>query len=197
MDFNNLTKKQKIIVGIVLLVALVGYLLWTFVIGGKVSNDSKIPSKSKNENIESVELADYKYFEITGQVLSPGVYESDKDLMVIELIQLAGGLSENADLYKVHKDISLSTLVEDRQKIYIPGVFELSASTGSSSSIPISGKVNINTASSQELESLPDIGPATAQKIISNRPFSKLEDIKNVQGIGDKTYNNIVSLISI
>ena len=65
----------------------------------------------------------------------------------------------------------------------------------------VNKKININKATESELESLPGIGPSTAQKIINYRnekgKFNNIEDIKNVSGIGDSKYNNIKDLISI
>lgn len=201
MDLQNLTTKQKLILLGALALAVGVY----FVISSSgMFSGRSIEGPSSNAS-DSLEVEDYdstseskRYYEITGQVNSPGVYESTSKVMVIELISLAGGLTEKADLYKIHKDVSLSALVEDRQKIYIPAIFEreMSASQGGGSSKSgSSGKVSLNSASSTELETLPDIGPATASKIIAARPYTKIEDLKNVQGIGEKTYNNIVSLI--
>lgn len=64
-----------------------------------------------------------------------------------------------------------------------------------------SGLVNINTATAEELQDLPDIGPATAEAIIAyrnkNGPFKNKKDIMNVTGIGEKTYNDIKSMITV
>ena len=156
---------------------------------GENSNSTAIES-SVNEKSKPISI-----FEITGQVNHPGVYEVKDDLMVIELINLAGGFTSYADLEAIHKSIALSKFVEPQEKIYIPGIFENSSSRASSST---SGqKVSINNATLEQLDALPDIGESTANKIISSRPFSKLDDLKNVEGIGDKTYNNIVSSISL
>ena len=156
---------------------------------GESSNSTEIETSIKDESIP------VNIFEITGQVNHPGVYEYKDELMVIELINLAGGFTSYADLEAIHKNIGLSKLVEPQEKIYIPGIFENTPNRASSST---SGqKVSINNATLEQLDALPDIGESTANKIISSRPFSKLEDLKNVEGIGDKTYNNIVSNISL
>src|SRR5690606_11529950 len=164
----------------VLLVGIIVYLSvsWLGLIPGVNQNKSgeSVETEKEFSDLEDNSISkSKKYYEITGQVNSPGVYESTDKIMVIELISMAGGLTEQADLHKVHKDISLSALVEERQKIYIPALFEKDQKSSSSSSGSvgsISGKVSINSATSQELETLPDVGPATASKIISARPFS-------------------------
>lgn len=202
MDLQNLTTKQKVVILIILSLGCAVYLVLTksglgIYRGDKSTGEDKFVEKSISNEEKKAE--DNKYYEITGQVNNPGVYEGIDRIMVIELISLAGGLTDSADLYIIHKDISLSAIVEDRQKIYIPALFErgLSSSLSGGRQGQTNGKVSINNATSQELESLPDIGSATSAKIIGARPFASLEDLKKVQGIGDKTYNNIVSLISL
>jgi competence protein ComEA len=153
------------------------------------------PNSTLIESTRSEESKAIIILEITGQVNNPGVYEVNEKMMVIELINLAGGFTSYADLEAIHKNIGLSTFVEPHEKIYIPGIFENSANTSSSSSSGL--KVSLNTATLDQLISLPDIGESTANKIMSSRPFTKLEDLKNVEGIGDKTYNNIVSNVTL
>lgn len=162
-----------------------------------------LPQKKESENLNSTAIetstgeraTTINIFEITGQVNHPGVYEVREDLMVIELINLAGGFTSYADLEAIHKNIGLSKIVESQEKVYIPGIFENSETNDSSM---ISGqKISLNNATLEQLDALPDIGESTANKIINARPFSKLEDLKNIEGIGDKTYNNIVSSITL
>lgn len=133
-------------------------------------------------------------FEITGQVNHPGVYELNKEITVLELINLAGGFTDLASMKAVHKDLPLSKIVEAGEKIYIPGTFESTSTSQQSTSID---KVNINSASLDDLIALPEIGEATANKIIAARPFAKVEELKNVEGIGEKTYNNLATLVTL
>ena len=109
--------------------------------------------------------------------------------------------------------INRAEFLLDGQKIYIPSlamdedgnIIEAAPSAGaadaSGSSGTVSGKVNINTAGSEQLQTLNGVGPATAQKIIdyrqSNGSFSSVEDIKNVSGIGDKTFEKLKDSITI
>lgn len=202
MDLQNLTTKQKVVILVILSLVCALYLVFTKLEPGIYSGDKSVVEENfveKSISKEEKKPDDNKYYEITGQVNSPGVYEGRDRMMVIELISLAGGFTDSADLYIIHKDISLSTIVEDRQKIYIPALFErgLSSNLSGVQRGQTNGKVSINNATSQELESLPDIGPATSAKIIGARPFTNIEELKKVQGIGDKTYNNIISLISL
>ncbi|MFO7928384.1 MAG: helix-hairpin-helix domain-containing protein [Candidatus Humimicrobiaceae bacterium] len=126
---------------------------------------------------------------ICGYVKKPGVYEVKEGSRIDEVLEAAGGPTEEACLQLVN----LAKMVSDEQKIYIPSQDEAPRNEDSS-------MVNINYASRAELEKLPGIGPVTAQKIINyreNQLFEKKEDLKKVDGIGDKKYQSIKDLISI
>ncbi|HHY82647.1 MAG TPA: transporter [Clostridiales bacterium] len=136
---------------------------------------------------------------ITGKVKNPGVitmYEGDR---VDDAIKLAGGALPDADLSR----INLAMKVQDEDMYYVPGIGEeipdeilLPGSQQSAGS-----KVNINKADQAQLETLPGIGPAKAQKIIEYREkhggFKTIEEIMNVSGIGEKTYEALKDQIDI
>lgn len=196
MDLNNLNKKQKVILitTILSVVLIFGYYYY------------KSPKENTADKAESVVVSDeetnadgkgFKYIEITGQVVSPGVYQVKKEMMVIELVELAGGLTEHADLEAVHKDLPLSSLVENRQKVYIPALSKFSNSGSFSNNKTDNAKVSINSASIDELDSLPGIGTSTANKIIEARPYNKIEDLMDIEGIGEKTFEEMVSQLSL
>ena len=142
------------------------------------------------------------YVDIGGEVKKPMLAELPEGSRVDDAIKAAGGLTDKADL----TDINRAAFVEDGEKIYIPAIIDEDDMTYASgeyltsdalgivdrSSSYSGGKVNINTAGSDELQTLTGIGPVTAQKIIDYRTengrFSSIEDIKNVSGIGDKTF---------
>lgn len=124
---------------------------------------------------------------ITGEVLNPGVYELPPGSRVHDAVTRAGGLSSNAD----SDGINLAALLIDSSQIDIPSRLE---SNGN-------GKVNINTASVEELDLLPGIGPTAAKNIVEYRVenglFVFLEDIQKVTGIGPLTYERIKDLITL
>ncbi len=141
------------------------------------------------------------YVDIGGQVSKPGVYQVSEGTRVYQLIELAGGLTENADTDSINQ----ASFVEDGEKIIIPkkvsdaslsdeAVSSSSEETVVSKGTVSGGLVNINIASKDELKTLNGIGDVTADKIIeyrkSNR-FKKKEDIKSVKGIGDGIYEKI------
>jgi len=144
---------------------------------------------------------------IIGAVPRPGLYEFAEGARVQNAIDAAGGILAEANV----NAINLAALLEDGQQLdipYIDGIVpaddttvELPSSTEVATSDPNVELVNINTATLEELDTLPGIGPTTAQKIIdyrtTNGPFAAIEDITNVSGIGPATFENIKTLIKI
>jgi len=137
---------------------------------------------------------------ITGAVPRPGVYALPKDARIQDAISAAGGFLAEAD----KSQINLAALLEDGQKLDIPYIEGASPVLGTPVPSVVASTtelVNINTGSSAELDTLPGIGPTTAQKIIDyreqNGPFINTEDIINVPGIGPGTYERIKNLITV
>lgn len=117
---------------------------------------------------------------------------------------MAGGATTEADLSK----INLAYLLEDGMKIYVPSINDEEETEFVTSSSGVSEnnekdvlKVNINTATSEELQRLPGVGESIANRILTyrkeNGKFSAIEDLKNVSGIGDAKFNNISQYIYI
>jgi competence protein ComEA len=136
---------------------------------------------------------------VSGAVNSPDVYELPAESIVKDAIEAAGGATSEADL----DCINLALSVADGQHIYVPHRGEESPPvnpptepTGTTSA-KAGGKVNINTASQSEIETLPGIGPSRAQGIIENRPYESIEDIQKVPGIGEATFQKLKDLITV
>lgn len=130
--------------------------------------------------------------DVKGEVSQPGVYEVDSHARINDVIILAGGFTDDADVLPVN----LAQRVQDEMTIIVPKIGEtdvLSDYTNNNSSGD--GKVRINYATSDELETLSGIGPSKAQAIIQYRDeygfFEKEEDLLNISGIGEKTLDNI------
>lgn len=150
------------------------------------------------ENTNSGEEVEILYVDIAGEVNSPGVYQMTPGSRVFEVIEKAGGLTENADVARLNR----AGIVSDGEKITVPSVKDsLQEAQGSAVGSPDDGLVNINTANEEELTKLTGIGPSTARKIIEYREqhgaFVKTEDIMNISGIGNKTYENIKDFIVV
>lgn len=163
------------------------------------SSDALSPG-NEDENVEINEMKVY----ISGEISKEGVYEFEDGDRLDDLIKKAGGLTENANA----KDLNLAMKLEDEMKIYIPSIYEVS-SDDTADTIPIitsdskdssKDKININKASKEELMSLPNIGEKRADSILEYREsnkFETIEDIKNVNGIGEKFYQSLKDLITV
>lgn len=187
---------------------------------GADSNGEKSSSSTTNETNSNGEETENRgemmLVHITGEVENWGVIELPEGSRVIDAVNKAGGFTDSADVEKVNLAYELS----DGVKVYIPSKNEDEIGdtttkeyiTADSGNNVITGGndmkketkselVNINKATQTELETLPGIGPSTALKIISyrneNGSFSSIEDIKNVNGIGDSKYESIRELICV
>ena len=145
---------------------------------------------------------------VIGAVVRPGVYTFPEGSRVQDAVTAAGRLLAEAN----PNQINLAAKLEDGQQLEIPaiggsmpgaapttaGPFTVLATPGATTNN--ADLVNINTATVDELDTLPGIGPTTAQKIVDYRtqhgPFSNIEDIMNVSGIGPATFDNIKNLIT-
>ena len=141
------------------------------------------------------------YVDISGCVKSPGIYKIKRNTRLFEVIELAGGLTKDAD----YNGFNQAEHIEDGDKIIIPAKNQesdsASASQGNNATASNNGKININTADSAALQEIPGVGPATAEKIISYREtngrFRNKEDLMNVSGIGEKTFEKMKDMITI
>ena len=151
----------------------------------ETSNDA-VPASSSDAYKENP--AGYVY--ICGAVENTGIYEFTKGMRLFELIEMAGGLDEEADA----DAINLATEVTDGQQIRIPYI-------GESLALPEDGLVDINTADIKELCTIPGIGESRASAIIDYREqnggFKDIEEIKNISGIKDATFNKIKPYICV
>lgn len=151
--------------------------------------------QTKDEGIEIIteeEVGESEVFvDIQGAIKQPGLYQLAPNSRVNDLLIKAGGLSAEADREWVAENINLAQKLTDGAKLYIPKQGESPPSVGGTVAGRFIGKININTASQAQLESLPGIGPAYAQRIISNRPYQQIEDLLKVAGIGPKTLEKI------
>ncbi len=155
-----------------------------------------------------VQIDSKVYIDMSGAVVNPGVYELKEGDRVIDVLKECGGLSVEADRQWVEQNINRARPIKDGEKIYIPKVGEVGAIHESPLQTEILGisdnineLVNINRATVAELDKLPGVGPAIAQRIIDYRQekggFVSVEEIKLVSGIGDKMFENIKDLIEI
>ena len=164
---------------------------------------------TNNNNNENMNLQDSTKIKvhITGEINNPGLYELDENSRINDLILLAGGKTETADLNKVNLAYTLS----DGEKIYIPSIFD-EVSTyiyndagenviESSDTLYNTKQININKATTSDFQQISGIGPNLAQKIIDYRnsigKFNSIEELKNVSGIGDKKFETIKECVCV
>lgn len=137
--------------------------------------------------------------DVKGAVNRPGVYEIDEGSRVIDVIELAGGVLQNADVNQVN----FAELLKDEMVVYVPTIGEDVAviQGGTVAGSTHDEKIRINYATSEELQKLSGIGPAKAEAIIryreENGPFQVEEDLLNVSGIGQKSFEKIKDEITV
>lgn len=198
--FEAMVEKYKVPFAL----GLVGVVL---IIGGAFSSGIfKSFSKSVDsaKKVSSSEVS--PMVDISGAVTKPGVYALQPGARISEAIEVAGGLSESADPTFLAKNINLAQKVSDGMKIYIPASGEAVTANpnnkggatgvlGASSAIS-GGMVNINDASAAQLDSLPGIGPVTAQNIIDKRPYADVGDLLSKKVVTRSTFAKIKDLIT-
>lgn len=198
--------KKIIILGVVFL-GIVIYIIYK-TISNKEYDEIYYDEFRNIEQHEKVQEEKKSIFlHITGEVKNPGIIKIDVNSRVADAIEAAGGVTDNANLDK----INLAYVLSDGQKLYIPSIYdeekkeiiteEIGEKIIEEFSIKQNSKININTATQTELETLTGIGPSTAIKIINyrkeNGKFKHLEEIKNVPGIGENKFQLIKDEICV
>jgi competence protein ComEA len=148
---------------------------------------------------------------VAGAVKSPGVYHLAHGERLQDAIEAAGGATQDADIHR----LNLAMRVQDGQRVYVPGGSESAppsvpapsitdaAQLAEASPSPLASDalIDLNTATSEQLQTLPRIGPVMAQRIIEYRQthggFTSVEDLMNVKGIGEKTFEKIRPLVVV
>lgn len=137
---------------------------------------------------------------VSGEVVRPGVYRLDSERRIADALNAAGGPTSDADL----DSINLALRLDDEDQVHVPAVgSSKSAMVGSSgqSASTAPGKLDLNAATVEELETLPGIGGVRAAAIVEHRnthgPFERIDDIANVSGIGDGILGSIRHLIEV
>jgi competence protein ComEA len=166
------------------------------------SSATKKEGESSDQVISSQD-SPFVMVDIKGAVQKPGVYQLPKDARVKDALAQAGGATKEADL----RQLNLASKLQDEMAVYIPAAGEEIPPSSPVSSIFSSGTsndqplVNINTANTDELQTLNGIGPSKASAIVSYREenglFQTVEDLGQVSGIGDKSLEKIKAQITV
>lgn len=175
-----------------------------YVLSEEETNQNESDDEVKEEenlNLNNKEITVY----ISGAVKSPGIVTLTQGERLATAVELVGGTTDKADL----NGINMAVKLEDEMHYIIPKFGEIIEGSSQPINNGISdnsnadkmSKININTATIEELDKLPGVGEATATKILNHRDengdFNSIEEIKNVNGIGDKKYENIKGLICV
>jgi len=140
------------------------------------------------------------FVHVLGAVRTPGLFDLPAGSRVMDAVAHAGGLLETAD----PAGVNLARLLVDGEQLYVPQVGESppegAAAGGAGAPGAPGSMVNINTGSLSDLDTLPHVGPVMAQRIIdyraANGRFSSVEDLRNVTGVGEKTFEALKDLVT-
>lgn len=215
-----LVKYKIYILILILIISIVS--IYFFVNNKEIKEEKNIVEEIKIENNEQIEeKVSVIKVDIRGNIKNPGVYEMKDNDRVIDVINIAGGLTKNADttLINLSKKITDEMVIKIYSKEEVKKINEKEviveyiekecncenvkndACIDNSESNIENKKISINNASLEELDSLPGIGTSKAKDIIDFREknglFKQIEDIKNVSGIGESLFEKIKDYISI
>ena len=197
-------KYKKKIIGSAVILIILSLFLIIFYVNSKSVNDissSKEDIFKEQSNDSVVEQSSNNIIVyINGEVKSPGVYKLEQDSRVGDLIKACGGFTNEANSYK----LNLAKKLKDEDYIYVDKKLDnenLQLQNGMQGETTENVKININSATKEELKTIPGIGDVMAQKIIDyreqNGSFSSVEDSKNIDRIGDKTLEKIKDKVDI
>ncbi|MBP3256079.1 MAG: helix-hairpin-helix domain-containing protein [Clostridia bacterium] len=187
-------KYKYLIIVIVIICTIIGIFVYNL-LQNQTEEEYNFLENEKEENviIEKVIKTQMIKVHIDGEVVNPGVIEIEEGKRIIDAVNLAGGLTEEANI----KNINLAYVLEDAMKIHIPNINDEEEEMQQEQNL----KINLNTASVEELQKLDGIGSSMAQKIVNyrkeNGKFNSIEDLKNISGIGDSKLDKIKNNIYV
>lgn len=209
-------KKNLLFVGLISL-GIVLVIIGLFQYFSSKSSNSDIEFTSSTNSAEAKGATDIKgvsdslkkiSVDVEGKVQKPGVYTLYDGARLQDALIAAGGLASTADRVYVSKHLNQAQKALDGGKIYIPAVGEIKTanipvesvsndiSTALTSTTETNGLININSATEAQLDTLPKIGPVTAKKIISGRPYGNINELLSKKILGQKTYDGLKDRIS-
>lgn len=212
-NFISIIKKNQISILLSFVCFLSGLFLGYYICytHQRINKDgSEAQTVNKDEGDTQGQEKDICVFraEISGAVKRPNVYCLEEGSILLDLIEKSGGYTKDYAKYYVEAEINLAKVLQPNEKVYIPKLNEvkcekyqylLSRIEATNNQKNTLGKscVNINTATIEGLTTLSGIGESYAKKIIDGRPYKSIQDLKNVSGIGDQTFEKIQNEICI
>ncbi len=200
-SFREILAKYKVEIILILLAVVATVIsVGIFISNGK--NTLKTSHIPLNQDIKTVKSVEEKIVvDLSGSVQRTGTYEISNGARLKEVLTMAGGLSPNADQEFFSKNFNLARRLVDQEKIYIPSIDDIDKgsmnlpktsyiiSTGQT--LGASNKLNINTATMEQLDGITGLGKTTAQKIITNRPYGSLDELVSKKVMYQSLLNKI------
>ncbi|WP_442760442.1 helix-hairpin-helix domain-containing protein [Enterococcus italicus] len=191
--------KQYLVIGSMLGLVGISIGVWFFLFQNPkedVWTDVSVPTEQTTQTTTSVPQQ-IILVDIKGAVKKPGVYELPINARLHELVNVAGGLTDDAE----DRQVNMAIVLADQQLVYIPRKGETVEQTNQTPQAGNESKVNINTASAEGLQTLTGIGEKKAQAIIDYRTqngnFQSIDQLTEVDGFGEKTVEKLRDSITI
>lgn len=218
-SFSPILKKLKkylvelILLFVAIIITIVSLLIYngSSQISNRQSKDFEAFSSPRNNQA-------IIFVDVSGAVKKPNLYQVNYGSRIKEVIDKAGGLSENADVMYFNRNFNYARIVSDQEKIYIPSIAEINNGIFTQNQLafdyispvtnvdtfPITDNmatdsqlININSGTIEELDQLPGIGQVTANKIISNRPYATFDELVIKKAVNKNVFEKIKDLITL
>ena len=218
-SFSPLLKRlrlKKYLLEIVLLTVAFTITIASLIIyvkNNQQNNDKEIVTDNKPSQV----LSSHIFIDVSGSVKKPNLYQVNFGARIKEVIDKAGGLSDGADVIFFNRNFNLARIVTDQEKIYIPSISEINSGIFNQNQLtldyvsPVILKntddaniaptntdnqiINLNSATIEELDELPGIGQVTANKIITGRPYSMIDELLVKKVVNKSVFEKIKNLI--
>ncbi|HEX5148487.1 MAG TPA: ComEA family DNA-binding protein [Candidatus Limnocylindrales bacterium] len=213
MRSSGLPRSALAIAGAAVLLALLAFLLaFGTSAGGTVVVDGGAPlgsvvGEGSVGPVDAVSVGAELVVEVVGAIEQPGVYRLAQGSRVGDLVDAAGGYGARVDTSRASHELNLAAPLHDGDQIRVPsrddatdGRSGTAAGAGPGTGSGETGPLDLNRATSAELEALPGIGPVTAGKILSSReeqPFAAVEDLRTRKLLGEKTFEKLKDLVTV
>ncbi len=215
-SFSPLIKRlrlKKYLIEVILLTVALVVTIISLIVYGKNYQENTNKEILTNDQPERV-MSENIIVDVSGAVKKPNIYKTGFGARIKDVVDQAGGLSDEADVLFFHRNFNLARIVVDQEKIYIPSVSEInngifiqgqlifdynSPSLAKTNLAPSESQslISVNYSTIEELDQLPGIGQVTANKIISNRPYTTIEDLLIKKIINKGVFEKIKKLIEI
>ncbi len=199
MKNTSRSTKQYLVIGSMLGLVGISIGVWFFLFQKPkedVWTDVSVPTEQTTQTTTSMPQQ-IILVDIKGAVKKPGVYELPVNARLHDLVNVAGGLTDDAE----DRQVNMAIVLADQQLVYIPRKGETVEQTNLPPQVGNESKVNINTASAEELQTLTGIGEKKAQAIIDYRTqngnFQSIDQLTEVDGFGEKTVEKLRDSITI